>query len=61
MNMINLGIFGKPSTERSEDLLSMTPDQRSADYDEAVANGDTERLQEHEDLIKSVMGGLGLD
>ena len=40
--MINLGIFGKPSTERSEDLLSMTPDQRSADYDKAVANGDTE-------------------
>lgn len=59
--MINLGIFGKPSTERSEDLLSMTPDQRSADYDKAVANGDTESLQEHEDFIKSVMDGLGID
>jgi hypothetical protein len=59
--VLNSEIFGKPSTETSEDLLSMSPEERSADYDKAVAKGDVERLQEHEDLIKSVMGGLGLD
>ena len=57
---INLGIFGKPSTERSESLLYMSQEERAADYDMAVANGDSQRLQEHEDFIQSVMKGLGL-
>ena len=56
---INLGIFGKPSTERSESLLYMSQEERAADYDMAVANGDSQRLQEHEDFIQSVMKGLG--
>ena len=57
---INLGIFGKPSTERSESLLYMSQEERAADYDMAVANGDSQRLQEHEDFIQSVIKGLGL-
>ena len=57
---INLGIFGKPSTERSESLLYMSQEERAADYDMAVANGDSQRLQEHEDFIQSVMKGLSL-
>jgi hypothetical protein len=57
---INLGIFGNPSTEKSESLLTMSQEERAADYDKAVANGDSQRLQEHEDFIQSVMKGLGL-
>jgi hypothetical protein len=57
---INLGIFGKPSTERSESLLYMSQEERAADYDMAVTNGDSQRLQEHEDFIQSVIKGLGL-
>lgn len=58
--IINLGIFGTPSTEKSESLLTMSQEERAADYEKAVANGDSQRLQEHEDLIQSVMKGLGL-
>ena len=57
---INLGIFGNPSTEKSESLLTMSQEERAADYDMAVANGDSRRLQEHEDFIQSVMKGLSL-
>lgn len=56
----NIGIFGKPSTEESESLLYMSQEERAADWDEAVANGDSQRLQEHEDFIQSVIKGLGL-
>lgn len=57
--MFNLGIFGKPSTKESEDLLTMSPNERSADYEEAVRTNNHKRLQEHEELIQSVMKGLG--